>query len=74
MNSAEQLAALSPIERRRLARHECAWCGMPLNRAGCGGAIECSDDNRVSRRADCLGARVGQVARGRKQCALGQQN
>lgn len=52
----EQLAALDKHQRRYLSRRLCAWCELPLDRAGCGNRFgdECPEVTRVRRRARCL--------------------
>ncbi len=55
MARAELIASLTKNEKRYLARRECAWCNMPLNRKSCGAIYEkCSEASRIVRLISCL--------------------
>ena len=56
-SEAEELAAYSRAQKRRLARFGCAWCDHPLNQPGCGSIYRdstCPDWTRRDRRVACL--------------------
>lgn len=47
--------ALTKVQKRRLMRYECAWCGQRLDRPYCGAIYErCDAATRQKRREDCL--------------------
>lgn len=55
MTEKEQLASLNRNEKRFLSRRECALCGMPLNKPGCGAIYgQCDEETRIERRKRCL--------------------
>ena len=51
----EQLAALTPLQRRYLSRRLCWLCDYPLNRTGCPEGVDpCTEEVRIERRKCCL--------------------
>jgi hypothetical protein len=57
MTDTEQLAQLTKNQRRFLSRRVCAFCELPLHRAGCGAVYyKCPMEARIARREDCLKA------------------
>jgi len=55
MNERQQLEMLNKKEKAFLAKHQCLWCGMSLNRPGCGEIYKrCDETTRIERRQKCL--------------------